>query len=221
MKALALIAGTLLVCAIAGVSSFASAAGRPDESMLQDEDQPAARTAAAQPAGIASDRAELLRPMRFRFGIGFVSGETSMQSVQDDIPTILGLELRLGLQAGDLLALMYESSMTGVWPDLRNAVLAEVSLTRYLSIGAGLGLDWLMYIPTGDEKSIGPLPTEWALSAGIPIRIAFNIPTGTGSNGQRYAVALSFEGFPGLTVAGNPGSGLVLGAMGGLSFEMD
>ena len=146
-----------------------------------------------------------------RFGIGFVSGESALQDTEDlgAIPTLLGLELRLGLQANEILAVLYQGSMTAVWPDFRNAVLAEASLTRYFSLGAGLGVDWLILIPNGDKSSTGKVPGEWSLSVGVPLRIAFNIPTGTGQNGERYAVAVSFEGIPGIAVRGNPGSGLV------------
>ncbi len=171
--------------------------------------------AGATVAGGPIDGATVVRDgARLRFGIGVVSGAAGVDRPGDSsqLATILGLELHAGIQLNDWFALMDQASGTLLAPDLRDAVLGEVTLSRYFSMGAGLGIDWLP-LTARDVPS---------LSAGVPVRVAVNFPTATDEPAARHAVALSLELTTGVYVgrASSASAGPLLGVLLGISYEI-
>jgi len=155
---------------------------------------------------------------RFRFGIGFVSGGAYLnRPISEVLATVIGIQIHLGVQIDDTFAVMYQGSATLLWPVVRDAVLLEVSPTKSLSFGAGVGIDSLNGLVAAGDGIV----LDGANTAGIPLRLAWNVVTSEGP-GRRTAMALSVELTPSFVIGGDKdfANGFVLGALGGISFEM-
>jgi hypothetical protein len=148
-------------------------------------------------------------PPRLRFGIGFASGAVDVGG-SDPLVTVGGLELRGGIQLSDLMAVLYQGSFTLMWPDLRQAVLVELTPTWLgpVSLATGFGADWMLAagpiaVPLGPAGG-GLFDTSrfnQFVSLGIPVRIALDIPVISSTPGhQRQAFSISLELDPSIVV---------------------
>jgi hypothetical protein len=77
-----------------------------------------------------------------RFGADFVSGGTFYGNSNENIASIIGLDLRLGATLSRNWALMAQGTATLVTPHVFGAALAEYSPVDEISLGMGLGVGW-------------------------------------------------------------------------------
>ena len=108
--------------------------------------------------------------VRLRLGAGLISGGTLIGNLQfsNGIAALFGVDLRLGVQLNERLAVMYEGGATLLWVWIGNAVLVEVTPLEYLSVAVGGGVYW--FALGGEGGGIVD-----SLSMGVPIRLAFNL----------------------------------------------
>jgi hypothetical protein len=187
-------------------------------------------TAQVADAGAQADQ------RRSRFGIGLISGalvlgQDSGQGLPAAVATVAGFDLRLGTQYNDHFAVMYDGSLTVIWPQLTSGVLFEWTPVNWFSGAIGPSLNWTLPVFGGGQGGFG---FEEVLGIGAPLRIAFNLPlvdqmqvpadpwVGRGFvQRRRTAIAFSFTVTPGVAyVTGGYQSGFQLGLMGGISYEM-
>ncbi len=167
---------------------------------------------------------------RLRFGIGLVSGVSEFPNCDYygtagcAAPTPLGVDLRLGLQASEGFAVLYQASFAPyllngalfVLPQWRNAVLFEGTWANRVSAGIGPALDWLPISWFGDGGGAGPL------SFGVLMRLAFSVHTWRSAAGRRSSLSLHLDLTPsGVIETGDRtlGNGQI-GLMGGVSYEL-
>ncbi len=135
-----------------------------------DVDPLAAENAQAHPQPRAAEPpARVDTGYRFRFGIGFVSGAAYLnRPISEVLATVIGIQIHLGVQIDDTFAVMYQGSATLLWPAVRDAVLLEVSPTKSLSFGAGVGIDSLNgLVAAGDGIELLGANTAGILAAGL------------------------------------------------------
>ncbi len=187
----------------------------------------ASPTFAEEPAPVASTA------LRLRFGLGVISGATQVNpyngNYSDWIATLFGLELRIGVQLNDRFAVMYQTSGTFLWPQFANALLVEFTPIDYVSIGVGAGIYWIAAVANGSGSCDGPPGAvatcgspDQTLSAGIPIRLAFNLPWDRSPGEPRRALSLSVTMAPAWTLSGaqDLGTEFQLVVLGGIGFEL-
>ena len=173
---------------------------------------------------------------RFRFGIGGIAGLAALQRPDGgtDGSSSLGFDLRLGVQLSDRYAVLYQVGLqTGAnltassLPNLRNAILVELTPVDAFSVGAGVSAD----LTTWDAQNCEPLfgcsfLQTWSL--GVPLRLALNLALGErGASGRRAAASFHVDLTPAYAFGGaysGGGSsiapGLQLGIVAGLSAEL-
>jgi hypothetical protein len=143
---------------------------------------------------------------------------------------VAGFDLRLGTQFDDHFAVMYDGSLTFIWPQLTNGVLFEWTPVNWFSGAIGASLSWTVAEYEGPALGIA---FESVVGIGVPLRIAFNVPVidrmqipADDWTGQRFiqrrrtAIAFSFTATPGAAFVTGGYSGFQLGLMGGISYEL-
>ena len=201
----------LLACLVVQLSAIALGADTELDTLPTENvpvhPQPAANAPSTRPDSGA----------RARFGIALVCGPTLADTggASNVLGGVIGLELRLGVQLGDLFAVLLQGS-AGLL-DLRAAALFEVTPTRYFSAGVGVGVDFM-------PAAFGappPLPETHAWI--VPARLAFNLPLSAYATENRSAISFEVNLVPGSVSDGRPadlGQPFEFGIIGGLGFEL-
>ena len=129
---------------------------------------------------------------RIRFGLGLVSGWVAVDQGHGTSgePALMGLDLRLGVQIDDWVAVF--SQFSAAVFDLRASLMVEVTPFWHFSAGLGLGFD---SVPaTGSAGQTNALV--------VPVRLAVNFPIGGHASTQRHAVAVALYVLPGEAYSG-------------------
>lgn len=188
----------------------------------------AAASAQTTPPNVdAPQAASVEHGSRLRFGAGLTSGLVTQQEAYSGGAqtttelTVIGLELRLGVQLDDRFAVFYQGNAAfGLAAAVRNGVLFEVTPRNWLSIAAGVSVNYFDG-PNLSGMFGTPVPDSQAWSLGVPVRLALNLPFHRSESGRRLATSLSIDLTPAYSFGGyNLPAGFQLGSVAGLSFEM-
>ncbi len=147
-----------------------------------------------------------------------LNSEAASAGPNTDLVSGVGVDLRLGVQLNDWLAVMCQLNGAIFELDFRIGLLLELTPFRYFSVAAGIGLDAIDTLALSS-----PPPNEGANGWMVPIRVALNIPLSSLTTRRRSAVAIAITLMPGSAIDGYPtevGHPFEFGAVGGISFEL-